>query len=226
MTRLRPPLGPGPRSATTAGPQIPSHDINRLGRALTGRYAVEAPIGAGGMAIVYRATDLRHGRTVALKVLRAEVAEAIGRERFLREIRILSGLTHPHILPLFDSGDSDGFLYYAMPFVTESLRDRLARETFLPLDDVLQFATEIGEALDCAHARGIVHRDVKPANILIEDGHAIVADFGIAKALDEASTDTGTSVAVGTSAYMSPEQGSGTPHVDGRSDIYALACVV
>ena len=227
MTGPRAPIGPeeSVRLASAASVTA-SHDVDRLQAALGGRYVIERTIGAGGMAVVYRATDVRHGRIVAMKVLRAEIAASIGRDRFLREIRILSSLAHPHILPLLDSGEADGFFYYTMPLVEESLRDRLERQTFLPLEEALRFAADVGEALDFAHARGIVHRDVKPANILLEEGHAIVADFSIAKALGDATSDTGRFIALGTAAYMSPEQGDAAPNIDGRSDVYALACVV
>jgi tRNA A-37 threonylcarbamoyl transferase component Bud32/TolB-like protein/tetratricopeptide (TPR) repeat protein len=201
-----------------------SHDIDRLTAALADRYSVGTCVGAGATAVVYRAIDIRHDRVVALKVLRDEVAVSIEKDRFLREIRILSQLAHPNILPLFDSGDSDGFLYYAMPFVDESLRVRIAKEKFLPVTDALRFAGEIAEALDFAHARKIIHRDIKPANILIQGGHAVVADFGISRAIDDAAESTSQSFAIGTPAYMSPEQASGDSSVDGRSDIYALAC--
>jgi serine/threonine-protein kinase len=204
-----------------------SHDFGRLSRALANRYALESQRGAGAAAVVYGAIDLRHERKVAIKVLRHEIAESIGRDRFLSEIRILSALAHPNILPLYDSGEADGYLYYVTPSVGTSLRDVLSRHTFLSLDDTIRFATEIGDALDFAHTRGIVHRDIKPENILIEEGHAVVADFGIAKVIDAAPHGrvTGTRFAIGTAAYMSPEQGSGDARVDGRSDLYSLACV-
>jgi len=201
-----------------------THDSDLLAQALSGRYTIETCVGVGATAAVYRAVDVRHGRVVALKVLRDEVAASIEQDRFLREIRILSQLAHPNILPLFDSGDSGGFLFYAMPFVDESLRDRIEREKFLPLADALRFAAEVADALDFAHARRIVHRDIKPANVLLQGGHAVVADFGIAKALDEASVSPSESVVIGTPVYMSPEQANGESHVDGRSDIYSLAC--
>ncbi|MFL5513588.1 MAG: protein kinase domain-containing protein, partial [Gemmatimonadales bacterium] len=180
------------------------------------------------MAIVYLAQDLKNRRHVAIKVLRPELAAALGRDRFLREVTTTANLRHPHILPLFDSGEAGEFLFYVMPLVEgESLRERLAREKQLPIDDALRIAREVGDALDHAHAHGLIHRDIKPANILLENGHAVVADFGIARAITaaggEALTETGLSL--GTPLYMSPEQGAGE-NMDGRSDQYALACVL
>jgi serine/threonine protein kinase/Flp pilus assembly protein TadD len=201
----------------------------RLASALADRYRLERALGEGGMAIVYLAEDLRHHRKVAVKVLRPELAPVSGSERFLREIEIAAGLRHPHILPLYDSGEADGLLYYVMPLVEgESLRARLARERQLPIDDALRYAREVADALSYAHARGVVHRDIKPENILIESGHAVVADFGIAKAVAAAgaTTLTGVGMAIGTPAYMSPEQAAGGGDVDGRSDLYSLACVL
>ena len=201
----------------------------RLQAALTGHYTIERELGRGGMAIVYLALDVRHDRRVALKVLRPELAAALGAERFLREIRIAAGLQHPNILPVHDSGDADGLLYYVMPYVEgESLRARLTREGPLPLADALAIATEAADALGHAHTHDVVHRDVKPENILLSGGHALVADFGIARAISAAGGDqlTGTGIAIGTPAYMSPEQGSAARTVDGRTDIYALGCVL
>src|SRR5688500_10829100 len=191
------------------------------------------------MATVYLAEDLKHRRKVALKVLRPELAHALGPERFLREIETTAGLHHPHILPLYDSGTvpaghperSEGlsFLYYAMPYIEgESLRDRLTREKQLPIDDALQIARELSDALSYAHQRGVIHRDIKPENIMLEGGHAMVADFGIARAVRAAGSEslTQTGTAIGTPAYMSPEQATGTQDLDGRSDLYSLGCVV
>ena len=165
-----------------------------------------------------------------MKVLRPELCASLGAERFLREIEIVAGLRHPHILPLYDSGEADGFLYYVMPLVEgETLRERIERERQLPIDDALRFAREVADALAYAHARGVVHRDIKPENILIEGDHAVVADFGIAKAVAAAghrTTLTRSGMAIGTPAYMSPEQAAGDTDIDGRSDLYSLACVV
>lgn len=201
----------------------------RLREALAERYAIHRELGRGGMATVYLAEDLKHHRPVAVKVLNAELTAALGPERFLREIEISARLHHPHILPLYDSGEVDGFLYYVMPHVDgESLRDRLAREKQLPIDDAIQIAREVADALSYAHSRGVVHRDIKPDNILLESGHAVVADFGIARAITEAGGDnlTSTGMAIGTPAYMSPEQASGSRELDGRSDLYSLGCVL
>ena len=200
-----------------------------LTAALGGRYRIEREIGAGGMATVYVADDVRHGRRVAIKVLRPDLAAALGAERFLREITTTASLRHPHIVPLYDSGAGDGTLYYIMPFVEgESLRDRLRREKQLPVQDALRIAGEVADALSYAHGRGIIHRDIKPENILLESGHAVVADFGIANAIDVAGGErlTETGVAIGTPMYMSPEQVAGEKNLDARSDVYALACVL
>ncbi len=197
-------------------------------KALADRYRLEREIGAGGMATVYLAEDLRHERYVAVKVLRPELSATLGHDRFLREITTTAGLRHPNILPLYDSGEGAGFLFYVMPFVEgESLRDLLERDGQLPIDEALRFADEIADALSYAHGRGVVHRDIKPENILIENGHAIVADFGIAQAVGVSGDAklTVAGMAVGTPTYMSPEQASGDV-TDARSDLYALGCIV
>ena len=203
--------------------------VDRLRTALAGRYTIERELGRGGMATVWLAQDLKHARSVALKVLRPELAAALGPERFMREITLTAGLDHPHILPLLDSGEAAGSLFYVMPYVEgESLRDRLTRERQLPLEDALQITGEVADALSYAHHRGVVHRDIKPENILLAAGHARVADFGIARAIAAAGGDrlTETGIAVGTPAYMSPEQAVGEQALDGRSDIYSLATVL
>ncbi|HSM60601.1 MAG TPA: protein kinase, partial [Longimicrobiales bacterium] len=200
----------------------------RLASGLDHRYRIESEIGAGGMAVVYRAHDLKHGRPVAIKVLRPEIAAAMGPERFLREIEIAARLNHPNILALHDSGEADGLLYFVMPFVEEeSLRERLEREERLSVPEAVRVASQVASALGFAHARGLVHRDVKPGNVLFQAGQAMVCDFGIARAASEAQdrlTRTGT--AIGTLAYMSPEQSTGDGEVDGRTDVYALGCLV
>jgi hypothetical protein len=197
--------------------------------ALADRYDFERELGSGGMAIVYLAIDRKHSRQVALKVLRPELAASLGADRFLREIQIAAKLTHPHILPLYDSGEAGGFLYYVMPYVEgETLRGRLQREGSASPTQVARIAEEVAGALDYAHRNGVVHRDIKPENILLEDGHAVVADFGVARAVSTAGGEqlTHTGLAVGTPLYMSPEQAAGDTELDGRSDIYSLACVV
>jgi len=209
---------------------IPVTDpIAGLNAALADRYVIDRELGRGGMALVYLARDLRHERFVALKTLKPEIAQAVGRERFLREIKLAARLQHPNILAVYDSGDADGTLYFVMPYVEgESLRDRLEREAQLPLDDALQIVREVAEALSYAHSHDVVHRDIKPENIMLSGGHAIVADFGIARAVSAAGGDklTETGLAIGTPAYMPPEQSAGTGQVDRRSDIYSLACVL
>lgn len=201
----------------------------RLHAALRSRYSIERELGRGGTALVFLARDIRHERPVAIKVLRPEIAMALGPDRFLREIHLTARLAHPHILPLLDSGEAARFLYFVMPYVEgESLRARLEREPQLPMDDALQIAREVADALSYAHSHDVVHRDIKPENILIESGHAVVADFGIAKAITAAGGErlTDSGIAVGTPWYMSPEQSSGERLVDGRSDIYSLGCVL
>ena len=203
--------------------------LDRLKAALADRYRIERELGSGGMATVYLAQDPKHERQVAVKVLRPELAAALGAERFLREIKITANLNHPHILPLLDSGEAGSFLFYVMPYVEgESLRDRLNREKQLPIDEALKIASEIADALSFAHEHNVIHRDIKPENVLLEGKHAVVADFGVARAIEEAGETrlTETGIAVGTPAYLSPEQGAGEQQLDGRSDIYSLGCVL
>ena len=201
----------------------------RLSAALADRYRIERELGAGGMATVYLAHDLKHDRKVAVKVLKPELAAVVGAERFLAEIKTTANLQHPHILALFDSGQVDGTVFYVMPFIDgESLRDRLAREKQLPIDDALRIAREVGDALQYAHAHDVIHRDIKPENILLHGGHALVADFGIALAAAKTagSRMTETGMSLGTPTYMSPEQAMGERTLDARCDIYALGCVL
>jgi hypothetical protein len=212
--------------------------LDHLRAALTSRYRLEGEIGHGGMAIVYRARDLHHGRDVAIKVVRPELTAPLGAGRFLREIHIAAGLQHPHILPLYDSGTANGILYFVMPYVVgESLRDRLLRERQLSLDDALRITHQVADALSYAHARGVIHRDIKPGNILLSGyqpnsssagWHALVADFGLARALFASESDdlTTSGCAVGTPEYMSPEQAAGEATIDGRADVYSLGCVL
>ncbi|MEE8361880.1 MAG: serine/threonine-protein kinase, partial [Gemmatimonadales bacterium] len=203
--------------------------LEDLRDALAGRYEIERELGHGGMAIVYLATDLRHHRQVAIKVLRPEFAAALGPERFLREIDIVARLTHPHILPLHDSGEAAGFLYFVMPRMEgESLRQRMDREPRLSIEEAIGVTTPVASALDSAHRHGVIHRDIKPENILLQEGEPIVADFGIALALDAAGGErlTESRTSLGTPQYMSPEQASGEQTIDGRSDIYSLGCVL
>src|SRR3989441_826256 len=200
-----------------------------LNAALPGHYVIDRELGRGGMALVYLARDTRHERFVALKTLRPEIATSRGRARSLREIKLAARLQHPNILPVYDSGDAGGTLYSVMPFGEgESRRDRLEREPQLPVDDALQITREVAEALGYAHDHDVVHRDIKPENIMLSGGHAIVTDFGIARAVSAAGGDklTQTRLAIGTPAYMPPEQASGSGQVDRRSDIYSLACVL
>jgi serine/threonine protein kinase len=200
-----------------------------LQEAIADRYRLDRELGAGGMATVYLAHDLKHDRDVALKVLRPELAATLGSERFLSEIRTTAKLNHPHILALHDSGAADGFLFYVMPLVEgESLRERMTREKTLPLEEAVRLTREVADALAYAHAHDVIHRDIKPENILLQSGHAVVADFGIARAIRAAGTEriTLTGMAIGTPAYMSPEQSAAERDVDGRSDLYALASVL
>ena len=200
--------------------------VERLNAALSERYAIERELGAGGMATVYLAEDLRHHRKVALKVLRPEIAATLGAGRFAREIEVAARLQHPNILPLLDSGEADGVFFYVMPFVQgESLRDRLARGGELPIPDAVRILMEVADALSHAHANGVVHRDIKPDNVMLSGRHALVADFGVAKAVTAATGYqllTSTGVALGTPTYMAPEQATADPHQDHRVDIYAL----
>ena len=208
---------------------VVTDELVRLRAALAGRYEIGRELGRGGMSCVYLARDLRHQRDVALKILRPDIAASLGPDRFLREIRIEAALQHPHILPLHDSGSGDGVLYYVMPFVPgETLRDRLSREKQLPIADALRITREVADALGYAHGHNVVHRDIKPGNILLSAGHAVVADFGIARAITAAAGDqvTEAGIAVGTPEYMSPEQATGEAGVDGRSDLYSLGCVL
>ena len=219
-----------PAAATFAvGPGPNERQVAALAETLAGRYGIEQEIARGGMATVYLARDLRHKRRVAIKVMRDEVAAAVGAARFLEEIRVTALLQHPHILPLFDSGSAAGLLWYVMPFADgETLRSRLARDRRLPIDEAVQIAGEIADALAHAHAHGILHRDIKPENVLLQGGHALVADFGIALALERAGGErlTRTGLTLGTPQYMSPEQARGERALDARVDIYGLGAVL
>ncbi|HXD22480.1 MAG TPA: serine/threonine-protein kinase, partial [Gemmatimonadaceae bacterium] len=206
-----------------------SQQTDRLNTALAGRYRIERHLGEGGMASVYLCEDLKHDRKVALKLLKPELAAVLGADRFVVEIKTTASLQHPHILPLFDSGTADGFLFYVMPFIEgETLRDKLNRETQLSVDEAVRIAREVLDALQYAHEHGIVHRDVKPENILLHGGHAMVADFGIALAVSAAAggrmTETGLSL--GTPHYMSPEQATAEKEITARSDVYSLGSVL
>jgi len=222
--------------ATPTDPGVPQRvastgafEVAKVTEALAGRYKVEKIIGEGGMATVYLATDQKHKRKVAVKVMRPELAATLGAERFLREVEIAGQLSHPHILPMYDSGESEGLLYYVMPYVPgETLREKLLREGALPAEDALRLAREVAEALAYAHRQGIIHRDIKPANILLSEGHALVADFGIARAVGDSGGEqlTRTGIAVGTPQYMAPEQATGEKEVDGRADVYATGAVL
>jgi serine/threonine protein kinase len=203
-------------------------NVDRLADALADRYRIEHELGAGGMATVYLAHDLKHDREVAIKVLHPDLVAALGGERFLSEIKTTAKLQHPHILPLLDSGEADGLLYYVMPLVTgETLRARLERERQLPIADAVRIAREVAGALDYAHRHGVIHRDIEPENILLHDGSALVADFGISLAVQTAagSRMTQTGLSLGTPQYMSPEQAMGERTIDARSDVYALGAV-
>ncbi len=199
---------------------------SRLAAALADRYRIERELGQGGMATVYLAEDLKHHRKVAIKVLKPDLSAAVGAERFLREIRIAANLTHPHIVPLFDSGSVEGLLYYVMPYIEgESLGARVRRDGSLPVEESLRILREVADALTFAHERGIVHRDIKPENVMLTGGHALVSDFGVAKAISAGAGDAGITtagMAVGTPAYMAPEQVAADPDTDHRADIYAL----
>ncbi len=207
-----------------------AEDVERVPEVLGDRFVVEREIGRGGMATVYLAHDRKHDRPVAIKVLRQEVAASVGADRFLREIRTAARLQHPHIMALHDSGESDGFLYYVMPYAAgETLRDRLNRERQLPLAEALRITRDVASALDHAHSNDIVHRDIKPDNIFLSGGHALVMDFGIARAFSQSAGEdsiTFAGFAVGTPSYMSPEQGAAERTIDGRADVYALGCVL
>jgi serine/threonine-protein kinase len=202
--------------------------LDQLRQAFAGHYEIEREVGTGGMATVYLARDVKHDRQVALKVLRPELAAVMGGDRFPREIHIIAQLSHPHILPLHDSGESDGFFYYVMPFVEgESLRQRLQREGRLPINEAVKIMREVVDALAYAHEHGIVHRDIKPDNVMLSGRHALVTDFGVAKAVSDAGGEklTTVGVALGTPSYMSPEQAMGETDLDHRSDIYAVGAL-
>ena len=207
-------------------PLPPTSDPARLAAHLAGHYVIEKELGHGGMATVYLAQDLRHQRRVALKVLRPDLAATLGPERFLQEVRIAANLQHPHILPVHDSGEAGGFLYYVMPYIEgQSLRERLSKDGELPIAESVRILRDVADALAAAHARGVVHRDIKPENIMLSGRHALVADFGVAKAVSEATgrqSLTTAGVALGTPTYMAPEQAAADPHLDHRADLYAF----
>src|SRR6266545_1453504 len=224
---------PAAWSPSPARPFLSADALSRLTAALRDRFAIERELGQGGMATVYLARDVKHNRLVAIKVLRPDVAAALGADRFLREVQIVAKLSHPHILQLHDSGEAEGFLFFVMPYVEgETLRQRLDHTATLPVETAVQFAVEVASALAYAHEHGIVHRDIKPENILLHAGQAVVSDFGIARAIDAAggagttrTALTSVGIAIGTPLYMSPEQGCGDA-IDGRCDVYSLGCVL
>ncbi len=219
------PTDPGVPSRTAATGMV---EVAQVKKALAGRYQIERVLGEGGMATVYLAQDQKHNRKVAVKVMRPELAATLGADRFLREVQVAAQLNHPHILPMHDSGEADGLLYYVMPYVEgETLKEYVAKQGQLSVSETMRLGREVAEALAYAHTRGIIHRDIKPGNILLQSGHALVADFGIARALgDEGEVLTKTGLAVGTPQYMAPEQATGEREVDGRADIYALGAVM
>ena len=228
-------MAPGPTASnpalreSTVGPEAGLDLVEQLNDALAGRYEIERQLGRGAMATVYLARELRPARQVAIKVLDPALGSQLGQERFLREVDIASNLVHPHIVPIFAAGEAAGLLYYVMPYIEgRSVRARLTEQGPLPLGDAIAIIRDVATALDHAHCRNVVHRDIKPANILLVSGHAIVADFGIARAICTSCPDIITTAGafVGTPGYMSPEQASGMVDLDGRSDIYSLACVL
>ncbi len=218
-----------PGAADPAAEKSPeAQELERVRAAVDERYAIGERLGAGAMAAVYRARDRKHGRDVAVKILHAELSATLASERFLREIEIAAQLNHPNILPVHDSGEADGLLYYVMPLVDdESVEARLQRDRRLTVDESLRIAREVAGGLAYAHARGLVHRDIKPANVLLQAGHALVADFGIARAVQaHGERLTGVGLSIGTPLYMSPEQALGSPDVDHRADIYSVGAML